>query len=97
MYEIGTDQGPAEQLLPTTGIDPKGCQPLKGWQPCQKELYLSYMPIPEKYIADFEEEEIYHVYNRTNNKEKLGRTDENRRGCVKRYKEIIAPFTYTYC
>ena len=78
-------------------LDPKSCQPLKGWQLWQKELYLSYMPIPEKYIADFEEDEIYHVYNRTNNKEKLFITDENRIFFLKRYKEIIAPFADTYC
>jgi len=63
----------------------------------QKELYLSYMPIPGKYIADFEEGEIYHIYNRTNNKEKLFLTDENRLFFLKRYKEIIAPFADTYC
>lgn len=55
------------------------------------------MPIPEKYIADFEEGEIYHVYNRTNNKEKLFLTDDNRLFFLKRYKEIVAPFADTYC
>jgi putative transposase len=55
------------------------------------------MPIPEKYLADFEEGEIYHVYNRTNNKEKLFLTDENRLFFLKRYKEIVAPFADTYC
>ncbi len=55
------------------------------------------MPIQEKYIADFEEGEIFHVYNRTNNKEKLFLTDENRLFFLKRYKEIVAPFADTYC
>ena len=55
------------------------------------------MPIPEKYLAHFEEAEIYHVYNRTNNKEKLFLTDENRLFFLKRYKEIVAPFADTYC
>src|SRR6185437_5989232 len=55
------------------------------------------MPIPEKYIADFEEDEIYHVYNRTNNKEKLFLTDENRVFFLRRYKEMLAPFVDTYC
>ena len=55
------------------------------------------MPIPDKYLADFEEGEKYHVYNRTNNKEKLFATDENRFFFLKRYKEIVAPFAYTYC
>ena len=36
------------------------------------------MPIPEKYLADFDENGIYHVYNRTNNMERLFLSDENR-------------------
>ena len=36
------------------------------------------MPIPNKYLADFEEDSIYHIYNRTNNKEKLFLSDDNR-------------------
>jgi hypothetical protein len=44
------------------------------------------MPIPEKYIADFEEGEIYHVYNRTNNREQLFLTDENRSFFLRRKK-----------
>ena len=55
------------------------------------------MPVSEKYIADFEEEEIYHVYNRTNNMEKLFLTDENRNFFLKRYKQIVSPFSDTYC
>jgi putative transposase len=55
------------------------------------------MPISEKYIADFEEEEIFHVYNRTNNKEKLFLTDENRLFFLKRNKEIVGSFADTYC
>lgn len=55
------------------------------------------MPIPSKYLADFEEEEIFHVYNRTNNKEKLFLTDENRLFFLKRFKEIVSPFADTYC
>jgi len=55
------------------------------------------MPIPKKYMADFEEGGIYHVYNRTNNKEKLFLTDENRAFFLKRYKEILSPFADTYC
>ena len=55
------------------------------------------MPVPAKYLADFEEGEKYHVYNRTNNKEKLFATDENRFFFLKRYKEIVAPFAHTYC
>jgi hypothetical protein len=29
------------------------------------------MPIPTKYLAEFAEGHLYHVYNRTNNKELL--------------------------
>jgi hypothetical protein len=55
------------------------------------------MPIAKKYLADFEEEEIYHVYNRTNNKERLFLTDENRLFFLKRYAEILLPFVDTFC
>lgn len=55
------------------------------------------MPIPTKYLADFEEAGIYHVYNRTNNKDLLFMSDDNRLFFLKRYKELIAPFTDTYC
>lgn len=55
------------------------------------------MPIPDKYLADFEEDGIYHIYNRTNNKEKLFLNDDNRSFFLKRYKEILSPFTDTYC
>ncbi len=55
------------------------------------------MPIPTKYLADFEEGSIYHIYNRTNNKEALFLSDENRLFFLKRYKELLSPFTDTYC
>jgi putative transposase len=55
------------------------------------------MPIPIKYVADFEENGIYHIYNRTNNKELLFLNDENRRFFLQRYKEIISPVADTYC
>ncbi len=55
------------------------------------------MPIPEKYLADFNEGGYYHVYNRTNNKEKLFITDDNRRYFLKRYNEFISPFADTFC
>lgn len=55
------------------------------------------MPIPEKYLVDFEEDGIFHVYNRTNNKEKLFLNDENRYFFLKRYKEILSPFIDTFC
>jgi REP element-mobilizing transposase RayT len=55
------------------------------------------MPIPEKYLADFDEGCFYHVYNRTNNKEKLFISDENRSFFLKRYNEILSPFADTFC
>ena len=55
------------------------------------------MPIPNKYLADFEEDNIYHIYNRTNNKEKLFLNDDNRVYFLKRYKEILSEFIDTYC
>ena len=55
------------------------------------------MPIPDKYLADFNEGCIYHVYNRTNNKEKLFLSDENRIFFLKRYSEILSPFADTFC
>lgn len=53
------------------------------------------MPIPKKYLADFEEHKIYHVFNRTNNKEKLFLSDENHRFFLKKYSEYLSPFSET--
>jgi putative transposase len=53
------------------------------------------MPIPKKYLADFEEHKIYHVFNRTNNKEKLFLSDENHRFFLKKYSEYLLPFSET--
>lgn len=55
------------------------------------------MPILKKYQADFEEGEIYHIYNRTNNQEPLFLNDENRLFFLKRYKEILSPFLDAFC
>ncbi len=55
------------------------------------------MPIPIKYLADFEENSIYHIYNRTNNEEALFLNDGNRLFFLRRYKELLLPFTDTYC
>lgn len=55
------------------------------------------MPIHPKYSPDFEENGIFHVYNRTNNKEKLFRSDKNRAFFLKRFKDILSPFADTYC
>jgi putative transposase len=56
-----------------------------------------FMPIPLKYLADFNENGIYHVYNRTNNREKLFLTDENRHFFLRKYHEYLSPFLDTYC
>lgn len=55
------------------------------------------MPIPEKYLADFEEDGIYHIFNRTNNGEKLFLSDENRHFFLRKYKELLSAYLDTYC
>lgn len=57
------------------------------------------MPIPEKYQADFIESGIYHVFNRTNNREKLFLSDENHRFFLRKYIEYLSPYlkTYAWC
>ncbi len=43
--------------------------------------------------------EIYHIYNRTNNKEKMFLSEENMHYFLRRYTEYLSPFldTYAYC
>jgi len=53
------------------------------------------MPIPKKYLADFEEHKIYHIFNRTNNKEKLFLSDENHRFFLKKYSHYLSPLSET--
>jgi REP element-mobilizing transposase RayT len=55
------------------------------------------MPIPNKYLVDFVENNIYHVYNRTNNKEKLFVNDGNRLFFLKQYAKYISPIADTFC
>ncbi len=57
------------------------------------------MPIPEKYQVDFCEFGIYHVFNRTNNKERLFITDENHLFFLRKYNEYLSPYleTYAWC
>jgi putative transposase len=57
------------------------------------------MPIHKKYSADFFEHGIYHVYNRTNNRELLFLSDENRYSFLEKYMKILSPFlnTYSWC
>lgn len=49
-----------------------------------------------KYKADFVENELFHVYNRTNNKELLFKNDENRYFFLKRYDHYTFPFLETF-
>ena len=45
----------------------------------------------------FEEEGLYHVYNRANGNEKLFLLDHNYRFFLKKYEEYISPFVDTFC
>jgi putative transposase len=71
--------------------------------PGHKHLLYSYkpysMPIPVKYQADFNAGSIYHVFNRTNNKELLFITDENRHYFLRKYRQYLSPFveTFSWC
>ena len=49
------------------------------------------------YSADFYEEGIFHVYNRTNNKELLFRSTDNRLYFLKQFKKYLNPFLDTFC
>jgi putative transposase len=53
------------------------------------------MPINAKYQASFEAEFIYHITARTNNKELLFRTDENRIFFLNKFQKYISPFAET--
>ena len=55
------------------------------------------MPVSEKYLADFEPGNTYHVYNRTNNKEKLFLSDDNRSYFLQKYLQFLSPLVDTYC
>lgn len=55
------------------------------------------MPIPAKYLADFKAGGIYHVYNRTNNKEPLFFCDENRLFFLKRFAFHLNDFVDSFC
>lgn len=55
------------------------------------------MPIPEKYLADFDELGVYHVFNRTNNREKLFLSDENRHFFLRKYTQHLSAYLDTFC
>ena len=54
------------------------------------------MPVNQKYLAKFEYESIYHIYNKTNNKELLFRSDENYLYFLILYARYISPFAETF-
>lgn len=51
------------------------------------------------YWVKFEEEAIYHVYNRSINRERIFKKEENYYFFLRRFKELILPFfeIYAYC
>ena len=51
----------------------------------------------KNYVADFYDEGIFPVYNRTNNKELLFKSDENRSYFLKQYHKYLHPFVDTFC
>ena len=54
------------------------------------------MPVNQNYLAAFEYESIYHIYNKTNNKELLFRSDENYLYFLILYAKYISPFAETF-
>jgi putative transposase len=51
----------------------------------------------EEYAAEFCEEAFFHIYNRTNNKELLFLSDEDRIIFMKRYEYYLSNFVETFC
>lgn len=51
------------------------------------------------YFELLEPDKYYHIYNRTNNKELLFRTEENKRFFLKKYTDYLFPYvqTFAYC
>jgi putative transposase len=54
------------------------------------------MPVNKKYLAVFEFDTIYHVYNRTNNKELLFRSTDNYFYFLKQFDFYISPIAETF-
>jgi hypothetical protein len=55
------------------------------------------MSIHAKYLAVFEEDCTYHIYNRTNNKELLFRSDDNCELFLRQYCNYLNSFIDVYC
>jgi len=54
------------------------------------------MPVNKKYLANFEYGEIYHVYNRTNNRELLFRSPENYLYFLRQFDRYLSPVVDTF-
>ena len=54
------------------------------------------MPINEKYTAIFQFDKTYHIYNKTNNRELLFRSDENCYFFLRQFNQYISPIADTY-
>jgi len=54
------------------------------------------MSIPAKYLASLEAGNYYHVYNRTNNRELLFRSNDNYTSFLRLYDKYLGPFCNTY-
>ena len=57
------------------------------------------MAVADKYLAPLIPEQFYHIYNRTNNKERLFRENKDRLFFLQQYQKYLHPFlkTYAYC
>lgn len=51
----------------------------------------------EHYFTKFEEENFYHVYNRTVNKQPMFKTENNYEYFLKQYDKYLSPVVDTYC
>jgi len=57
------------------------------------------MPIQQKHLADFNEQCIYHIFNRTNNNELLFKSNENKIFFLKQHSLYLSPYldTFAWC
>jgi putative transposase len=60
-------------------------------------MYIWVMPIPEKYIASFEQGAYYHVICKSLDKQNLFLSDENKRFFLQRYYGYTRSYLKTYC
>ncbi len=60
---------------------------------------MTKIPHPGNYECQLVPDGYYHIYNRTNNKEALYRSDENRQYFLMKFQEYLLPFlaVYSYC